>query len=41
MNDTWVLRHGHFSDFLSIFGDRMDNLGLIDFFKFVCISKLM
>ena len=26
-----VLRYGHYSDFWSINGDRMDNLGLIDF----------
>ena len=26
-----VLRYGHSSDFWSIFGDRMANLGLIDF----------
>ena len=34
MNDTWangVLQYGHFGEFLEFFGDRMANLGLIDF----------
>ena len=26
-----VLRYGHFGEFLEFFGDRMANLGLIDF----------
>ena len=26
-----VLRYGHFCEFLEFFGDRMANLGLIDF----------
>ena len=34
MKDTWakwVLRYGHFGEFLEFFWDRMANLGLIDF----------
>ena len=32
LGQNGVLRYSHFSDFfLSIFGDRMANLGLIDF----------
>ena len=31
LGQNGVLRYGHFSDFWSINGDRMDNLGLIDF----------
>ena len=26
-----VLRYGHFGEFLEFFGDRMANLGMIDF----------
>ena len=33
-----VLRYGNFSDFWSIFGDSMANMGLNDF-KLVCILK--
>ena len=31
LDQNGVLRYGHFSDFWSYFGDRMANLGLIDF----------
>ena len=31
LGQNGVLRYGHFSDFWSIFGDRMANLGLVDF----------
>ena len=33
MDDTWAkfLRYDHFGEFLEFFGDRMANLGLIDF----------
>ena len=31
LGQNGVLRYGHFSDFLELFGDRMANLGLIDF----------
>ena len=31
LGQNGVLRYGHYSDFWSIFGDRMANLGLIDF----------
>ena len=31
LGQNGVLRYGHFGDFWSIFGDRMANLGLIDF----------
>ena len=31
LGQNGVLRYGHFSDFWSIFLDRMANLGLIDF----------
>ena len=37
---NWVLRYGHFSDFLEFFEDRMANLGLMEL-NLVCISKLM
>ena len=36
-----VLRYGHFGEFLEFFGDRMANLGLIDFNLGLYISKLM
>ena len=35
-----VLRYGHFGEFLEFFGDRMANLGLIDF-KTGLFIKLM
>ena len=31
LGQNGVLRYGHFSDFLDIFGDRMANFGQIDF----------
>ena len=31
LGQNGVLRYGHFSDFWSIFGDIIANLGLIDF----------
>ena len=31
LEQNGFLRHGHFSDFLDFFGDRMANFGLIDF----------
>ena len=33
-----VLRYGHFGDFWSMYGDRKDNLGLIDFKIGLCIN---
>ena len=31
LGQNGVLRYGHFGEFLEFFGDRMANLGLIDF----------
>ena len=31
LGQNWVLRYGHFGEFLEFFGDRMPNLGMIDF----------
>ena len=31
LGQNWVLRYGHFGEFLEFFWDRMANLGLIDF----------
>ena len=39
LGQNGVLRYGHFSNFLKFFGDRMANLGLIDF-KLVLYIKV-
>ena len=39
LGQNGVLRYGHFSDFWSIFMNRMANLGLIDF-KFSLYIKV-
>ena len=31
LGQNWVLRYGHFGEFLEFFWDRIANLGLIDF----------
>ena len=40
LGQNGVLRYGHFSDFSSIFGNRMAILGLIDF-KFGLYIKVV